>query len=92
MPCEFLNYIGGQWLACRTKAQFANINPGVHVNGWVVIGARATIGTGASIINGSRGRPLVIGDDAIVGMGACVIRPVAAGTTVVGVPARPISG
>ena len=71
---------------------FANINPGVHVNGWVVIGARAYIGTGASIINGARGKPLVIGDDAVIGMGACVIRPVAAGTTVVGVPARPISG
>lgn len=70
---------------------FANINPGVHVNGWVVIGARACIGAGATIINGSRTKPLVIGDDAVVGMGACVIRPVAAGTTVVGVPARSIS-
>jgi len=70
---------------------FANINPGVHVNGWVVIGARAYIGAGATIINGSPGKPLVIGDDAVVGMGACVIRPVASGTTVVGVPARSIS-
>ena len=71
---------------------FANINPGVHVNGWVVIGARAYIGTGATIINGAPGKPLMIGDDAVVGMGACVIRPVAAGQTVVGVPARSISG
>ncbi len=69
---------------------FANINPGVHINGRVVIGARAYIGAGATIINGSPGKPLVVGDDAVVGMGACVIRPVASGTTVVGVPARSI--
>ena len=67
---------------------FATLAPGVNVSGRVRIGARAYIGTNACIINGTADQPLVIGDDAVVGAGACVTRPVAAGTTVVGVPAR----
>src|SRR5688572_30620294 len=27
MPCQFLNYIGGEWVACRSKESFANVNP-----------------------------------------------------------------
>ncbi len=27
MPSHFLNFIGGEWVACRTKATFANVNP-----------------------------------------------------------------
>ncbi len=27
MPCQYLNYIGGEWVACRTKESFANVNP-----------------------------------------------------------------
>jgi len=27
MPCEFLNYIGGEWVKCRAEKMFANINP-----------------------------------------------------------------
>jgi sugar O-acyltransferase (sialic acid O-acetyltransferase NeuD family) len=68
---------------------FATLAPGVNVSGRVRIGARAYIGTNASIINGEADAPLVIGDDAIIGAAACVTRDVAPGTTVVGVPARP---
>ena len=68
---------------------FATLAPGVNVSGRVRIGARAYIGTNASIINGEADAPLVIGEDAVVGAAACVTRDVAAGTTVVGVPARP---
>ena len=71
---------------------FATLAPGVHVSGWVTVGRRAYIGTGASIINGTEDRPLVIGDDAVVGAGACVTKSVDPGVTVVGVPARPLGG
>lgn len=70
--------------------EFANVNPGVHINGWVRVGRRAYVGAGAVISNGHPGRPLIIGDDAVIGAGACVLRSVEAGATVVGVPARPI--
>jgi sugar O-acyltransferase (sialic acid O-acetyltransferase NeuD family) len=67
----------------------ATLSPGVNCSGRVRIGARAYIGTNASIINGEADKPLVIGDDAVIGAAACVTRDVAPGTTVVGVPARP---
>lgn len=69
---------------------FASLNPGAHINGWVHIGPRAYIGAGAVIRNGRPEEPLVIGEDAVVGAGACVIRPVMPGATVAGVPAKPL--
>jgi sugar O-acyltransferase (sialic acid O-acetyltransferase NeuD family) len=69
---------------------YATLAPGVHVSGCVHLGKRAYVGTGAVIINGTLEDPIVIGDDAVVGAGACVTRSVPAGQTVVGVPARPI--
>ena len=69
---------------------YATLAPGVHVSGWVTLGRRAYVGTGASIINGTEDRPLVIGEDAVVGAGACVTRSVDPGVTAVGVPAKPL--
>lgn len=69
---------------------YATLAPGVHVSGWVYIGKRVYVGTGANIINGTRDNPLLIGDDAIVGAGACVTKSVASNVTVVGVPAKPL--
>ena len=69
---------------------FATLAPGVHVSGWVTLGRRAYVGTGASIINGTEDRPLVIGEDAVVGAGACVTKSVDPGVTAVGVPAKPL--
>jgi acetyltransferase-like isoleucine patch superfamily enzyme len=51
----------------------------------VQVGERAFIGIGACII-----QCLQIGAEAVVGAGAVVIRDVAARTTVVGSPARPM--
>ncbi len=69
---------------------FALIAPGAHLSGNVHLRRRVYIGTGAVIIHGTPDMPLIIGDDAVVGAGACVTRAVAPGVTVVGVPARPI--
>jgi sugar O-acyltransferase (sialic acid O-acetyltransferase NeuD family) len=65
--------------------EFATVSPGVHISGRVHIEAGAFLGTGANLIEGVK-----IGRDAVVGAGACVIRDVDPGTTVVGVPAVPI--
>lgn len=70
---------------------YTTLAPGVHVSGRVHFGRRVYVGTGANIINGAPEEPLSIGDDAVIGAGACVIRSVAAGQTVVGVPAKPIA-
>ncbi len=59
------------------------IDPGVIAAGNVTIGACARIHTNATIKNRVR-----IGDDAVVGAGAVVIRDVLPKTMVVGVPAH----
>lgn len=70
-------------------ADYATLAPGVHVSGCVHIGNRAYIGTGAVINNGTKSNPLIIGDDVIVGAGACVTKSTSYGTWG-GVPARPL--
>lgn len=69
---------------------YVTLAPGAHVSGNVHLGKRVYVGTGAVIINGSLDAPLVIGDDAVIGAGACVTKSVAAGLTAVGVPAKPL--
>ena len=70
---------------------YTTLAPGVHVSGNVHFGERVYVGTGAVIINGTTEKPLTIGDDATVGAGACVTRPVEPAVTVVGVPAAPLN-
>jgi sugar O-acyltransferase (sialic acid O-acetyltransferase NeuD family) len=67
---------------------YATLAPGVHISGNVHLGRRSYIGTGAVIINGTPDKPIVIGDDAIVGAGACVVKDVEPASTVAGVPAK----
>lgn len=69
---------------------YTSLAPGVHVSGWVHFGRRAYVGTGAVIINGVQDNPIIIGDDVVIGAGACVTKSVPAGITVVGVPAKPL--
>ena len=71
-------------------ADYTTLAPGVHVSGWVHFGQRVYVGTGAVIINGTQKKPLSIGDDAIIGAGACVTKPIPEGETWGGVPARPL--
>jgi len=67
---------------------YTTLAPGVHVSGWVHIGESVYIGTGAVILNGTEEQPIVIGDGAVIGAGACVTKSVDPGVTVVGVPAK----
>jgi len=69
---------------------YTTLTPGVHVSGCIHFGRRVYVGTGAVIINGTPDSPLAIGDDVVVGAGACVTKSVPAGVTVVGVPAKPL--
>jgi sugar O-acyltransferase (sialic acid O-acetyltransferase NeuD family) len=67
---------------------FVTLAPGAHISGCVQLRARVYVGTGAVIINGTEDNPIVIGEDAVIGAGACVTKSVAPGLTVVGVPAK----
>ncbi|MDP9123116.1 MAG: acetyltransferase [Pseudomonadota bacterium] len=69
---------------------FVTFAPGVRCNGNVKIGDHPFIGAGAVLRDGMPGKPLTIGEGAVVGMGAVVTRDVAPYTTVVGNPARPL--
>jgi sugar O-acyltransferase (sialic acid O-acetyltransferase NeuD family) len=68
---------------------FVTFAPGVKCNGNVVIEDYAYIGTGAIIKQGNEKEPLVIGRNAVVGMGAVVTKNVPSGVTVIGNPAKP---
>jgi sugar O-acyltransferase (sialic acid O-acetyltransferase NeuD family) len=67
---------------------FVTFAPGVKCNGNVHIEDHAYIGAGATIKQGLAGTPLVIGQGAVVGMGAVVTKNVPPGVTVVGNPAK----
>ncbi len=64
------------------------ICPRVAIAGNVQIGSNVWLGVGCTIINGSRDRPITIGNGAYVGAGSCVISDVAENALVYGVPAK----
>ena len=60
-----------------------HISPGAHLAGGVTVGEGGWIGIGAAVREG-----MTIGAGAMVGAGAVVVKPVPAGLTVIGAPAR----
>ena len=66
---------------------YSELSPGCRILGGATIGAGVSVGTNAVVM-----RNVTIGDHAVIGAGAVVTKDVAAGATVVGVPARSIMG
>jgi len=62
---------------------FVSLMPGVNIGGHVELGERATIGMGAVVVNGT-----TVGADTTVAAGAVVLREVADGIRVQGMPAK----
>jgi acetyltransferase EpsM len=62
---------------------FTHVGPGAAIGGGTRIGAGVFVGLGARVRD-----HITVGDGATIGMGAVVVADVAAGRTVVGVPAR----
>lgn len=60
--------------------EYATLAPGVHVSGFVHLGKRVYVGTGAVLINGTEESPLMIGDDVVIGAGACITKSISYGT------------
>jgi len=69
---------------------FVTFAPRVNCLGNVHIGDHAYIGAAATLKQGSVDKPLLIGEGAVVGMGAVVTKDVPAFTTVIGNPAKPL--
>lgn len=65
--------------------EFATIGPGALLLGGCSIGRDTEVGAGAIILPG-----ITVGDNCIIGAGALVTKDVPDGTTVVGMPAKPI--
>jgi sugar O-acyltransferase (sialic acid O-acetyltransferase NeuD family) len=63
------------------------VNPGANLSGGVVLGEGVLIGAGAVVL-----QYRAVGDRSVVGSGAVVTKDVPPDTTVVGVPARPMTG
>jgi sugar O-acyltransferase (sialic acid O-acetyltransferase NeuD family) len=68
-----------------TFGDHASVMPNAAVSGEVAGGHRVLVGAGAVVREGVR-----LGDDVRIGAGAAVVSDIAAGLTVVGVPARPV--
>lgn len=83
--CNIYSYVAHDCVV----GDYVTFGPFVKCNGHVVIENHAYIGTGAIIKDGTH-KPIVIGEGAVVGMGAVVTKSVPPGVTVVGNPARPI--
>lgn len=65
---------------------FVSINPNATLSGECTVGAHTLVGANSTVL-----QQLTLGAGVTVGAGACVTHPVIDGSTVVGVPARPLT-
>ncbi|ADO43435.1 putative acetyl transferase protein [Ketogulonicigenium vulgare Y25] len=73
-----------------TVGDFAVLSAECLVLSHIDIGAEVNIAPGAVIMNGTPQRPIRIGEGAVIGVGAVVLRDVPAGAKMIGNPAMPI--
>jgi len=64
---------------------FAHLCPGTNLGGNVTVGSETMCGLGSRLLPG-----VTVGTGAMIGAGSVVNRPVADGSTVLGIPARPV--
>lgn len=84
--CNIYSYVAHDCIV----GDYVTLAPRVSVNGRVQIGSNVYIGTGATILPGTLGKPIRIGNGAIVGAHALVTKDVAPNEVVVGSPAKPL--
>ena len=85
--CNYYSYVAHDCII----GDYVTFAPKVCCNGHVHIKNYAYIGSGAIIKQGTPEKPLVIGEGAVVGMGAVVTKDVAPYEVVAGNPARPLN-
>jgi sugar O-acyltransferase (sialic acid O-acetyltransferase NeuD family) len=83
--CNLYSYVAHDCVI----GDYVTFAPFVKCNGQVIVEDHAYIGAGAVIKQGGK-EPIVIGEGAVIGIGAVVTKSVPPGTTVVGNPARPM--
>ena len=84
--CNIYSYVAHDCVI----GDFVTFAPKVCCNGNVHVHDYAYIGTGAVLKQGTPKKPLVIGEGAVIGMGAVVTKDVAPYEVVVGNPAKPL--
>ena len=67
---------------------YVTVSPGGKCSGYVGIEDNVFVGTGVIIRPGTTKKPLTIGENSILGMGAVITKNVPAGSTVVGNPGK----
>ncbi len=69
---------------------YVTICPSCTVSGHVVIEDEVFVGAGVTIVNGSLGKPLIVGAGAKISAGAVVTKSIPPNASVAGNPARPL--